>query len=99
MNYRIKVHSHPNETILAVCDEDILGQTFRGDGLRIKVLENFYGGDIVDEEGLIRAFDSFTVLNIVGNSAVELAVARGIVEPDRVLVIGGVKHAQAVTLR
>lgn len=99
MNYRIKVHSHPNETILAVCDEDILGQTFRGDGLRIKVFENFYGGDVVDEEELIRAFDSFTVLNIVGNSAVELAVARGIVEPDKVLVIGGVKHAQAVTLR
>lgn len=99
MNYRVKIHTHPGETILAVCDEDILGMTFRGDGLKIQVFEGFYGGDSVEEDELLRLFRDFTVLNIVGNSAVELAVSEGIVDPDRILTIGGVKHAQAVILR
>lgn len=93
-----RVHKHPDEIILAVCDAEIIGETFRGGGLRIDVSRGFYGGDETTEEELLRAFGNATVINLVGNRAVELAVNAGIVDPARVIVIGGVKHAQAVIM-
>ena len=96
--FSLRVHRHPDEVILAVCDESILGETFRGDGLKIEVSEGFYGGDIVSEEEVRNAFRNFTMLNIVGNEIVEFAIAEGIIHPDNVIVIGGVKHAQAVMM-
>ncbi len=98
MSFSLRIHRHPDEVILAICDESILGQTFRGDGIRIEVAEGFYGGDIVSEEEVRSAFRNFTMVNMVGNEIVELAIAEGIIHPDNVIVIGGVKHAQAVTL-
>ena len=96
--FSLRVHRHPDEVILAVCDESILGETFRGDGLKIEVSEGFYGGDIVSEEEVRNAFRNFTMLNIVGNEIVEFAIAEGIIHPDNIIVIGGVKHAQAVMM-
>jgi hypothetical protein len=96
--FSLRVHRHPDEVILAVCDESILGETFRGDGLKIEVSEGFYGGDIVSEEEVRNAFRNFTMLNIVGNEIVEFAIAEGIIHPDNVIVIGGIKHAQAVMM-
>lgn len=97
-NFYFKVHRHPEEVILAVCDEEILGQTFSEGDLRITVGEGFYGGDIIEEEELRTRLGTFTIINLVGNRVVDLAIAEGIVDPDAVMVIGGVKHAQAVTL-
>ena len=96
--FSLRVHRHPDEVILAVCDESILGETFRGDGLKIEVSEGFYGGDIVSEEEVRNAFRNFTMLNIVGNEIVEFAIAEGIIHPDNVIVIGAIKHAQAVMM-
>ncbi len=85
-----KVHRHPDETILAACDAEIIGETFRGDGLRIFVSRGFYGGEETTPEELLAAFRNVTVINLVGNRAVQLAVDAGIVDPGRVIMIGGV---------
>ncbi len=96
--FYFKVHKHPSEMIIAVCDEEILGQTFRGEKSKITVTEGFYGGDLVEEEFVRINMGSFTILNIVGNRAVDLAVREGIVSEDAVIVIGDVKHVQAVRM-
>ena len=98
MMFSLRIHRHPDEVILAICDEDILGQTFRGDGIKIEVSEGFYGGDIVSADEIRNAIRNFTMINMVGNEIVELAIAEGVIHPDNVIVIGGIKHAQAVTL-
>ena len=51
------------------------------------------------EEGFVlNNIGSFTILNIVGNRSVELAVREGLVSEDSVIIIGEVKHAQAVRM-
>lgn len=96
--FLVKVHRHPDETILAACDAEIIGETFRGDGMRIVVSRGFYGGDETSPEELLAAFRNVTVVNLVGARAVKLAVEAGIVDPERVITIGGVPHAQAVMM-
>ena len=93
-----KIHVHEKDRILAACDEEILGMTFRGDGIKIKVSEVFYGGEPVSEDTFIERTKSATIINIVGNRAVERAVKEGLVSEECVMVIGEVKHAQVVIL-
>lgn len=95
--FYFKVHQHPSETVIAICDEEILGQTFRGEKAKITVTD-FYRGDLVEEEFVRINIGVFTILNIVGNRIVDLAIREGIVSAESVMDIGGVKHVQAVKM-
>ncbi len=95
---RCKIHVHENERILAACDEEILGMTFRGDGIKIKVSETFYGGEAITEDTFIERTKSVTIMNLVGNRVVEKAIEEGLVSKDNIMIIGDVKHAQVVIM-
>lgn len=93
-----KIHIHEKDRILAACDEEILGMTFRGDGVKIKVSELFYGGESVSEEVFVERTKSVTIMNLVGNRTVDIAIKEGLVSEESVIVIGEVKHAQTVIM-
>ncbi|MDR3205694.1 MAG: DUF424 family protein [Candidatus Methanoplasma sp.] len=93
-----RIHVHENDRILAACDEEIIGETFRGGGAKITVSELFYGGELISEEIFIERTKSVTIMNLVGNRVVGAAVREGLVAECNVIVIGGVKHAQTVIL-
>lgn len=94
----VKLHRHGDDRILAACDAELLGRTFRGDGTRITVSESFYGGEKVDAAVLIERMKSVSIINLVGERVIMIAVAEGLVHDDCVMDIGGVKHAQVVIL-
>lgn len=94
----VRIHTHGKETILAACDEDIIGMTFEGGGARITVSEKFYRGESVPREAFVERMKSVTIMNLVGEEVVSVAIAEGKVSPDCVMEIGGVKHAQVVLL-
>ena len=93
-----KIHVHNTERILAACDEEILGLTFNGNGMKITVSEGFYKGELISEETFIERTKSVTIMNLVGNRIVDLAISEGLVSSDSVIFIGDVKHAQVVIL-
>ena len=93
-----KIHVHEKDRILAACDQEILGMTFRGDGVKIKVSEVFYGGEPVSEDTFMERTKSVTIMNLVGNRVVERAVKEGLVSEGSVMIIGEVKHAQVVIM-
>ncbi len=94
----VRMHTDGKERIVAACDEDILGMTFREGKMKITVHEGFYKGEVLEEEAFIQRLGIATIINLVGNGVVDLAIREGFVSPDSVLVIDGVKHAQAVQL-
>lgn len=96
--FYFKIHNHGSEVVIALCDDDILGETFHDTGKTFYVSPSFYGGDLVDETFVRDNISLFTILNIAGNRAVDLSVSIGIIAPENVLDIGGMKHAQAVRL-
>jgi hypothetical protein len=90
----LKVYSRGGETLVAACDADIVGKTFRGKGLKITVSEGFYKGEDADEEMLVNRLQLATIANLVGRKTLEIAVRHGFVDADCVMDIGGVPHAQ-----
>lgn len=93
-----RIHSGNGERVLAACDEEIIGQTFLGDGSRIHVSEVFYKGELVSEETFAERMKSAAVMNLVGEKTVSIAIREGNVSEDCVMEIGGVKHAQVVKI-
>ena len=94
--FAIKIHSGQDEKILAVCDQEVLGQTFRDGKKRITVSESFYNGEIVSEEILIERMKSATIMNFVGSKCISIAADQGYVDLGNVIDIGGVLHTQVV---
>lgn len=94
----VKIHIEGDETIVAACDEDVIGKTFRDGVRRITVHEEFYRGDSVPEEAFVERLAFATIINLTGNGVVDIAIREGYVSPEAVLEIGGVKHAQAVRM-
>ena len=95
MPIRMKVYTRGGETLVAAADGDLLGRTFRQGELRLHV-NAFYDGDAVDAEGFVRHLRVATIGNFVGRETVEAAIRAGFVDPDAVLWIDGVPHAQLV---
>ena len=96
--FRMRVYRVKGEILVAVCDSDIVGKTFKEGELKIEVKEGFYGESEFNEEEVENALKKATIANITGKKAVSLAIKIGIVDKDNVLKIGDCLHAQMVVI-
>ncbi|MDG6220535.1 MAG: DUF424 domain-containing protein, partial [Candidatus Thermoplasmatota archaeon] len=61
---------------------------------RLRVAEGFYGLQRASEEELKTLLAKATIANLTGKRVVKIAVEMGLVDPENVLVVAGVPHAQ-----
>ena len=94
----VRVLRREGETLVAACDREVLGKTFSDGRLEIEVKKDFYCGEIRDVKELPAALSEATMANLAGNKVVDYAVSKGFVDEKKVLVIGGLKHAQFVII-
>ncbi len=90
----MKVMSVGGEVLLAAADKSILGTTLRERNLHLEVSESFYGDMKVSEETFLSALGICTIANLVGKQVVNLAIREGFVDPENVITISGIPHAQ-----
>ena len=86
------------QRLLAACDAELVGTKHQDGKLRLDVAPSFYDGLRIDEQTLSFYLRSCTVANLVGKRAVDVAISLGLVEPEHVLVIAGIPHAQLLVL-
>ncbi|MHC3439725.1 DUF424 domain-containing protein [Natrialbaceae archaeon A-gly3] len=88
----------PEGLLVAVCDREVLGETFEEGEVTLTVTEEFYGGEDVEESSVVDSLARATVANIVGTRAVELAIEEGFIEEANVLEVGSTRHAQLLRM-
>lgn len=93
-------HDTDQGLLVAVCDTDIVGDTFENEQASLTVDAEFYADDAetVDEDAVIDALSRATIANIVGTRAVTVAVEHGIIDETTVLDFDGTRHAQLLRL-
>ncbi|WP_232686871.1 DUF424 domain-containing protein [Halobacterium zhouii] len=84
--------------LVAVCDPDVLGETFENGDVEFTVNEEFYGGEEAEEEAVRDSLARANIANLVGSDVVELAIDAGFVEEANVLDLEGTVHAQFMRL-
>ena len=94
----VKIHRNERDTILAACDEHLVGKTFREEGKRLDVSEIFYKGESIGRDAFIDRMKNVSIMNLVGDEVIAIAIEEGYASEENVIVIDGVKHVQVVLL-
>ncbi len=96
MSYYINIiNLDTGEIMISMADKEIMGKKFeQRDGIVIDVNQNFYGNKLIDDDEALIYLKSADILILTGSKIVDMAIKEGIVNPDSVLDINGVKHVQ-----
>lgn len=98
MQFYAKVYRAQSEVVVAACDRSVHGKSFEEGNLILHVKKEFYGEELVGEEEVSSLLERATIANIVGENIVAHAIKIGIIEPQNVLRVKGVPHAQMVRM-
>jgi hypothetical protein len=85
-------------TLVACCDEKILGKTFREGKLKLTVEPKFFGKTVIALEEAVTILALAEMMNLVGHDIVSAAIDQGFVHPDAVIQIGGIPHVQVLKM-
>lgn len=96
--FYVRLHfSQTGEIVVAVCDEELLGKTITvSKDFAVKVDEAFYGGILLDEESTFETIKKATIVNLLGERIVNLAIKKGLISSINIPKVGGVPHIQII---
>jgi len=94
----LRTIKHGRDTLVAVCDAELLGQTLEGGRVPFKVSEEFYKGIPGSVEEAIVAMRRATICNLIGKKIVAAAIGERLVHGRAVIYFGDVPHAQIVKM-
>ena len=97
-NMYMKKYETDGHVVVAVCDKDILGKKFKDGIVVLKLDEGFYKGEEACENEVKEALLCATIANIAGKRSIACAVGCGSIDPDNVIFIEGIPHAQMVQI-
>lgn len=94
----VKSMRRGRDTLLAVCDVELLGKTLEGGPVPFNVSESFYKGVLAGVDEALEAMRHSTICNLVGKRIVEAAIRCSMVQEAAVIYFGEIPHAQIVIL-
>ena len=94
----LKIYKRGNDLLIGACDEQLLGKKFEDGKFQIHVSRQFYDGERISHEALKKYLIEATIANLVGKITIKCAVEAGIIDPECIIKIDGVPHAQMVRM-
>lgn len=94
----IGIYKQGQDLLIGACDEQLIGKTFVEGKFHLKVKKEFYGGNRINIADLRNYLKRATIANLVGEKTVSCAIQMGLIDPDCVLTIKGIPHAQMVRM-
>lgn len=90
----LKIYKNGEHVLVAACDKELLGKKLKHGNTVVEIRRDFYEGEDVSEEELQNALQEATTANLFGEKTVNCAVKCGIIDPNSVIMIDCVPHAQ-----
>ena len=94
----LREYRRGREIIVAICDQDTLGNVYKENRLILDVTPRFYGGDLVDVPYAIAQIKRASIANLVGNIIVNAAIKADLIHPEAIHHVQGIAHAQRMTI-
>ncbi len=94
----VKEHNLGSGMMVAVCDKELVGKSFEGGGLFLKISESFYKGEEVTEREVVDSLKHATIANLVGKRSIKCALDNDFIEEANVIFVDGVPHAQMMKI-
>ena len=90
MKFSVRVSEYQKKAMLNICDAEILGKKIVQDELTMHISEAYYGERIVETEEAKSLLKNSSIINMVGNDTVSMAVDLGVGSQNGVKIIAGV---------
>ena len=90
MLYSVKVVNRNNNSMLNMCDPELLDKTVKDGKTEIKINSDFYNENTIDENEAKQLLQSCTSANLVGEKIISLSTGLGIGSNDAVKKINNI---------
>jgi len=91
--FYVKIHVSARGKVVAICDEELLGKKFENGEKQLDVKEDFYKGELLSKEDVIKIIKSESNVSLVGRRIIELCISKGIIYKENVLEVKGIPYA------
>ena len=78
MLYSVKIVSRNGNTMLNMCDSELLGKTISDGKLVMKISKNYYHDQFIEQEEAKDLLKKSNNINLVGNETISLSLELGI---------------------
>ncbi len=90
MQFSVKVSNYQKNTMLNICDVELLGKQISQDELNMKISESYYGEKLVDAEEAKSLLKNSSIINMVGKKVISLSIELGIGSKNGIKTISDV---------
>ena len=90
MQFSVRISDYQKNTMVNMCDAELIGKYVVDGKLKIHISENYYGKKIVDKDEAISLLKSASMMNLVGKETISLAIDLGIGSESGVKIISDV---------
>jgi len=78
MQFSVRVSNYQKNTMLNICDAELLGKKIIQDELNMHISESYYGEKLVEKEEAKSLLKNSAIINMVGKKVVSLSIELGI---------------------
>ncbi len=89
MLYSVKVVNRNNNSMLNMCDPELLDKTLSDGKLVMKITKNYYHDELVDKKEAEELLKKANNINLVGNESIAISLNLGIGTKQGVKIIDG----------
>ena len=90
MQFSVRVTDYQKNTMLNICDAELLGKKIIQDELNMNISESYYGEKLIEKEEATTLLKKSSIINMVGKETVSLSIELGVGSENGVKVISGV---------
>ena len=92
-DFYMNVRKFQQETVVAICDADLIGLVLKEGRFKLEITKKFYGDKQATLKDCIEVLKNTVNANLVGKKIVAQAVKMGLVHEESILYINKVPHA------
>ncbi|MBT5201594.1 MAG: DUF424 domain-containing protein [Thaumarchaeota archaeon] len=90
MPFSVRVNNYQNNSMLNICDAELLGKKITQDKLDMNISKSYYGEKLVEKEEAEHLLKNSSIINMVGKETVSLSIELGIGTENGIKLISGV---------
>ena len=90
MQFSVRVTDYQKNTMLNICDANLLGKKIVQDELTMHISENYYGERFVEKEEAESLLKSSSIINMAGKETVSLSLKIGVGSENAIKIISDV---------
>ena len=93
----VTIHKTSNgKSIVAVCDQELLGKKFEENDLQLDLTGNFYKGTNLNEIEAKKIIMRVYIINVVGKKSIEFCIREKIIKKGDENKISNIPYVQAI---